>query len=116
MSHPHRFRRIAAHRLWRPQGVVAHPVVTLTPEGRIAAVETAADPDRIASTEFYAGILVPDFPADYRQAFAAMQQRGGSLAELLPHCVPAEAGRWVVISGIDYATLRLTAQARIAAL
>ena len=111
MNKPH--RRIAAHRLWTPQGVVEHPVVTLSPEGRIAALETAADPDRMAATEFRAGVLVPDFPADYRAAFAELLREGGSLAELLPARVPAPGGRWVVICGLDYAEMRLTEQSRI---
>ena len=111
-----RLRRIAAHRLWRPEGMVEHPLVTLSPEGRVVLVESVADPDRRAATEFYAGVLVAGFPADYRAAFAAMQARGGSLSERLPEVAPADPGRWVVISGIDYDTFRLTETARIEAL
>ena len=56
-----------------------------------------------------------NFPADYAAAFAELQRRGGALAELLPKVVPADAGRMVAISGIDYATLRLTDRSHIEA-
>lgn len=69
-------------------------------------------PDRLAATEFYAGLLVADFPADFRPAFERMRAEGGDLAELLPRMV-VEGGVWVVISGLDYAALRLTPQSRI---
>ena len=108
-------RRIAAHRLWTPQGIVCNPVVTLSAEGRLLEVARCAEPDRLPSTELYAGLLVPDFPADYAAAFAELQRHGGALAELLPKVVPADAGRMVAISGIDYATLRLTDRSHIEA-
>ena len=111
-----RLRRIAAHRLWRPQGVVEHPVVTLTAEGELVSVESAADPDRLAATEFYAGVLVAGFPADYRSAFAAMQAQGGDLGEWLAQRVPADPGVWVVIGGVDCARMQLTEKACIAAI
>ena len=106
-------RRIAAHLLWTEQGIVRHPLVTLTPDGRVVSVETLAEPDRSPATEFYAGLLVPGFPADYRAAFAALRAGGGALTELLPRIVPARPGRIAVLSGLDYAEMRLTAQARI---
>ena len=112
-------RRIAAHLLWRPEGLLRQPVVTLSAEGaivRIGQAESSAERDRLAGTAFYAGLLVPDFPRDYARVFAAWMAREGgcaSLAELLPQAVPAPDGCWVVISGIDYAGLRLTPQAQI---
>ena len=108
-------RRIAAHRLWTPQGIVCNPVATLSAEGRLIEVECCAEPDRLPATEFYSGVLVPDFPADYAAAFAELQRRGGALAELLPAVVPARGGIAVVLSGLDYDRLQLTDCSRIEA-
>lgn len=110
-------RRIAAHWLWTPQGLVHHPVVTLAADGGPAAVEVCAEPDRLAATEFYAGLLIFDFPADYAAAFAALCRDGRPLPELLPRLLagrcPADEGCTVVVSGLDYATFRPTPQACI---
>lgn len=100
--------------------MVRHPLVTLSPEGAVTDVTRCTEPDRTAGTEFYAGVLVPDFPADFRRVFARMQEEarcgGRTLPEQLAELVPAAAGVPVVISGIDYATMRLTARARIRSL
>lgn len=104
-------RRIASNLLWTPQGVLRHPLVTFRADGGFL-VEECPMPDRLAVTEFYAGLLVADFPADYRSAFERMRTEGGDLAALLPRTV-TEGGVWVVISGLDYATLRLTPQSQI---
>ena len=108
-------RCIAAHRLWTPQGIVCNPVVTLSAEGRVLEVECCVEPDRLPATEFYSGVLVPDFPAEYAAAFAELQRRGGALAELLPTVVPACDGIAVVLSGLDYDRLQLTGRSRIEA-
>lgn len=52
-------RRIASNFLWTPEGLLAHPLVEADAAGRILAVGRCADPDRLAGTEFYAGILLP---------------------------------------------------------
>lgn len=104
-------RRIASNLLWTPQGMMRQPLVTFFADGSFL-VERCPMPDRLASTEFQAGLLVADFPVDYRRAFEQMQARGGDLRTLLPHVV-AEGGVWVVISGLDYTMLRLTPQSRI---
>lgn len=113
-------RKIASNLLWQPQGVVRNPLVTLSPEGRITAAAVCPEPDRQAGTEFYAGLLVPDFPADFRTAFARMQSEarhgGPALSEQLAALVPAAGGIPVVISGIDYAAMRLTDRAQIRSL
>lgn len=106
-------RRIAANLLWTPQGIVRNPLVMFSPEGRPLHIEQCADPDRLPATEFHAGLLVLDFPADYRAAFEALQAENAPLNELLPRCVPAEGGIAVVLSGLDYDRLRLTPQSRI---
>ena len=55
-------RRIASHRLLLPDSTLLHsPLVTLDDEGRIAAVESCADIDRMEGVEFYAGLLLPGF-------------------------------------------------------
>ena len=104
-SAPRPSRRIASNLLWTPQGLVRHPLLTLGADGRVLSAECCPDPDRLAATEFYAGLLVPDFPADYRAAALP-------LSELLPRIV-TPGGALVVISGLDYDSLRLTPQSQI---
>lgn len=107
-------RRIASNRLWTSGGIVRWPLVTLSAEGRVLRIERCPDPDRRAGTEFYAGLLVGDFPADYRRAFDALLTRlSEPLTETLPPLLRPGEGVWVVLSGLDYATLRLTPQSRI---
>lgn len=109
-----RIRRIASNRLWTPQGVVSWPLVTLSADGVVMSVEECREPDRRAGTEFYAGLLVFGFPADYRRAFAELQRRSDEpLSTTLPDVVLPAGGIGVVLSGLDYATLRLTPLSQI---
>lgn len=109
------FRKIASNALWTPGGVVRRPLVTLSAEGRIVEIVECADPDRLPFTEFYAGLLVADFPADYRAVFDELCTHAAArpLDEALRSVVPAANGCLVVLSGLEYAPLRLTPQARI---
>ena len=92
-SAPRPSRRIASNLLWTPQGLVRHPLLTLGADGRVLSAESCPDPDRLAATEFYAGLLVPDFPADYRAAFDGMRAAALPLSELLPRIVtPTRCG------------------------
>ena len=111
-SAPRPSRRIASNLLWAPQGLVRHPLLTLGADGRVLSAESCPDPDRLAATEFYAGLLVPDFPADYRAAFDGMRVAALPLSELLPRIV-TPGGALVVISELDYDSLRLTPQSQI---
>lgn len=106
-------RRIASNLLWTPQGVVRNPLVVFASDGRPLRVEQCADPDRQPATEFYAGLLILDFPADYAAFFGNWCAEQAPLRERLPLCVPAPQGIAVVLSGIDYDELRLTPQTRI---
>ena len=55
-------RRIASHKLLLPDGsLLPSPIVTIADDGRIAAVESCADIDRMEGVEFYAGLLLPEF-------------------------------------------------------
>ena len=55
-------RRIASHRLLLPDNTLLRdPIVTLGDDGRIAALESAADIDRREGVEFYGGLLLPGF-------------------------------------------------------
>ena len=83
-SAPRPSRRIASNLLWTPQGLVRHPLLTLGADGRVLSAESCPDPDRLAATEFYAGLLVPDFPADYRAAFDGMRAAALPHSEVLP--------------------------------
>lgn len=106
-------RRIASNRLWTPQGIVLRPVVTVGPDGTILRVEVCAEPDRLPATEFYSGMLVPGFPADYREAFERLRCAREALPLTLPRFVPSSGGVLVVISGIDPQSMRLMPQAQI---
>lgn len=111
-SAPQPSRRIASNLLWTPQGLVRHPLLTLGSDGRMLSAVSCPEPDRLAATEFYAGLLVPGFPADYRAAFDAMRAAAAPLCELLSEIVTPD-GVLVVISGLDYDSLRLTPQSQI---
>lgn len=107
-------RRIAAHLLWTPGGIVRHPVAEVGEHGDVRWIGSSADPDREPFTAFFAGLLVPDFPRDFRVVFARMQmQLDIPLAEALAAVVTPGCGVPVVISGLDYETLRLTPHSRI---
>ncbi|MEG2612241.1 MAG: amidohydrolase family protein [Alistipes sp.] len=54
-------RKIASNYLWTPSGFRPNPLVEVDHTGRIVSVESCTEPDRIAGTEFYAGILTPGF-------------------------------------------------------
>ena len=105
-------RRIASNLLWTPQGIVRNPVVTFRGPDDAFLVETCPFPDRLPRTEFYAGLLVGNFPPEYRETFERLRTLGGSLCDTLSRVVVPE-GVWVVLSGLDYAGLRLTPQSRI---
>ena len=72
---PMTVRRIAAHLLWTPGGIVRHPVAEVGEYGDVRWIGTSADPDREPFTAFFAGLLVPDFPRDFRAVFARMQMQ-----------------------------------------
>lgn len=112
-SAPRPFRRIASNLLWTLQGLLRSPLVTLAPDGRVLSAEVCPEPDRLASTEFYAGLLVPGFPEEYRAVFEELRAACKPLPELLPQVVTDRGGVLVVISGLDYDTLRLTPQSQI---
>lgn len=128
MSH----RKIASNLLWTPQGLYRNPLVEVASEGLIVAVTTCAAPDRLAGTEFYAGMLVSGDVVPYFEALRPFSDI--PLPELLAHCchsrtdgnrtplcvLPAQAGistgrrcGLAVISGLDYDRLLLTPASRI---
>ncbi|MCM1151299.1 MAG: cytosine deaminase [Alistipes sp.] len=105
-------RKIASNLLWTPQGLIRRPLVEIARDGRVLSVGSCSDPDRLPFVEFRAGLLVPDFPEDFRAAFRSLPA-GRPLFESLPPILSPGGGILVVISGLDYETLRLTAAARI---
>ena len=105
-------RKIASNLLWTPQGVIRHPLVEVAPDGRVLSVASCSDPDRIPFVEFRAGLLVPGFPEDFRAAFRSLPA-DRPLSESLPALLAPGHGVLVVISGLDYGSLRLTPAARI---
>ncbi len=106
-------RRIASNLLWSSAtGLVRHPLAELTAAGRLLTVVSCPEPDRLPATEFYAGLLVTGFPAEYRAAFEQLRRDGRPLPEQLPDIVRPD-GILVLFAGLDYATLRLTPQATI---
>lgn len=107
-------RKIASNLLWTGHGLLRNPLLTLDAQGRVVRCETCAQPDRSPFTEFCAGVLVPRFPDDYRAVFARMAAAGAPLDEQLAAMEPVCGdGVPVVISGLDYATLRPGPLARI---
>lgn len=92
--------------------MVRDPLLSLSWDGRVLSIVSCPDPDRLPATEFYAGLLVPDFPVDWQEAFAGLCPCR-HLTEQLAAFVPAPNGVLVVISGLDYATMRLTPQSQI---
>lgn len=106
-------RRIASNLLWTPGGIVRNPLLTLSSDGRVLTSDSCSDPDRLAATEFYSGLLVPGFPADCRTAFERLCRDSATpLPELLAQTVTPD-GVLVVISGLDYESLRLTSRSQI---
>lgn len=108
------FRKIASNLLWTPQGWVRHPLVGLADNGSVRFVASCPEPDRLAFVEFRAGVLVPDFPADFRAVFEQFRVAPArSLGEWLPAVVTPGRGVLVLISGLDYGTLQITEHSRI---
>lgn len=106
-------RRIASNLLWTPGGLVRSPLVTLGADGRVLTAACCPEPDRLPLTEFYAGLLIPGFPTDYRAAFERLRASAALLPDVLPGIVAADGGVLVVVSGLDYESLRLTPQSQI---
>ena len=107
-------RKTASNLLWTPEGLVRSPLVEWDAEGHVVSLRTCDVPDREPFTEFLAGVLVFDFPCDIGATLDLMQcEANVPLPELLIRFCPAEDGVAVVISGIDYQTMRLTTDTRI---
>lgn len=107
-------RRIASNLLWTPRGLVRNPLAELAPDGRVLRLHTCAEPDREACTAFHPGVLVPGFPADFRAAFDRLLAEADTpLPELLARLGTHDDGVTVVLSGLDYDTMRLTQRSRI---
>ena len=65
--------------------------------------------------DFFPLLFFPDpvdFPPDFPEAFGRLRASSGDLLTELPHTV-VPGGVWVVLSGLDYARMRLTAESRI---
>lgn len=105
-------RKIASNLLWTPRGILRHPLVEVAEGGRIVSVSSCPDPDRLPFVEFRPGLLVPDFPRDFRTVFRALPP-DSPLSQTLPPLLTPGRGLLVVISGLDYGSLRLTPAARI---
>ncbi len=89
--------------------------MTFNGAGRVCAVEVCDAPDREPFTEFFAGLMVTGFPAAYREAFSRLQACAGEpLFESLARIAGCEEGVAVVISGLDYASMRLTERSSVA--
>ena len=107
-------RKTASNLLWSSEGLVRNPLVEWDATGRVVSLRTCDAPDREPFTEFLAGLLVLDFPRDIRATLDYMQRQADlPLPEQLSRISPAKSGIPVVISGIDYEMMRLTADTRI---
>ncbi len=97
-------RKIASNLLWTPQGWVRHPLVGLAGDGSVRSVASCPEP----------GVLVPDFPVDFRAVFERFRAAPARpLDEWLPSVVTPGRGVLVLISGLDYDSLQPTAFTRI---
>lgn len=83
-------RKIASNRLWTPEGWFAHPLLEVDAGGCLRSVERCPAPDRMAGTEFHAGILLPG-PAD--GAPCAARPCGDPAEALSPACGAGDASR-----------------------
>lgn len=105
--------------------MVRTPLVTLSADGQIFCVELCAEPDRMAATSFYAGVLIP---ASLVDSLSALCRQQPVPTTLLPELLAAAAADFTpelcdvapghrcglaVVSGLDYDTLRLTPQTRV---
>ena len=107
-------RKIASTLLLTAAGeVVRDPLVELSAEGRITTLRRCAAADRDPFTAFYAGLLVPDFPADWQAAFEGLKGAQRPLQQLLPPLLTPGAGVLILLSGLDYERLTLTPRSRI---
>ncbi len=96
--------------------MVRNPLVGFDSSGCAVEILSCDEPDRKPFTEFYAGLMVLDFPVRWRETFSAMMQRRDKpLEELLEEIVlpTSETTCTVIISGMEYSPLRLTAQSEI---
>ncbi|MDE5623557.1 MAG: cytosine deaminase [Alistipes sp.] len=107
-------RKILSNLLWTPQGWVRQPLVEVAADGSVCVAGACSEPDRVAFAEFRPGVVVLDFPVDFRAAFESFRASPGlSLGEWLPRVVVPGRGVAVLISGFDCGSLRLTPQSRI---
>lgn len=108
-------RKIASNLLLTATGGLLHdPLVELSAEGRIVTVRRCAAADREPFTEFYAGLLVADFPCDYRTVFERLKAAAPQpLDALLPPLLTPQKGVLVLLSGLDYARMTLTPRSEI---
>lgn len=110
-------RRIASNLLWTAEGIVRNPLLEVAADGTVCRAGTCDAPDRVPFAEFYAGLLVPGFPADWQQAFARIAADAATpLDEQLRRLPPSPGGVLVVISGLDYERMLLTPDSRIRSL
>lgn len=106
-------RRIASNLLWTPGGIVRNPLLTLAPDGRVVAVESCSEPDRLAATEFYSGLARPRLPGRLPHGFRTPVPGLGDAAARTARADGDAGGVLVVISGLDYESLRLTSRSQI---
>ncbi len=109
-------RKIASNRLWTPDGVVHNPLVEFDDSGRMVSVVSCPEPDREAMTEFYSGVMIPNFPNLWRETFAAMLlRRNEPLEKLLAESITQTTTTTctVIISGLNYSPLQLTDKSEI---
>ncbi len=104
-------RKIASNLFWSEGRLIRNPLLEVDVDGHLLSLTICEQPDRMAATEFYAGVIVAQFPDDYRNAFARMLAAGGTLCQLLGNQPAGSA--LVVISGLDYASMRLTPDSQI---
>lgn len=87
-----------------------HPLVELDEAGLLCAVRQTTEPDREPFTEFRAGILIAGLS---RELFEKVRHDHTTpLDRLLPPLLENPPRCVALLTGLDYAALRLTAKSR----
>ena len=104
-------RKIASNALLTADGVLhSRPLLCFDTAGAVVAVDFCEHPDREPFTEFRAGIVVMGLS---REAFEGVcLDHTTPITELLPPLMEPDSTQAALLTGLNYATMRLTEVSR----
>ncbi len=112
-SHNQPPRQIASNLLFLREGApLRNPLIRLSESGAVLSIEQCEAPDAEPFTQFYAGIMVLEFPDAYKEAFEQLRSSSQPLDVALSSVV-GRGSAVVVISGVDYERMVLTEGSKI---